>query len=174
MMWPVAFHPWLPYAVETVLPLTRNRLLHYPVLTAPDERPSETAARLAQTAVQRAIAVAVQRQAIPCYFNDRREFARWLGELAWREALALAIQAPHILACFNALTPRQRRILLWLYVEALTARELARLLQSTTRAALAEAAAAYHDLRAALPIPPGHIAGAPVAFPVPPALVGAV
>jgi hypothetical protein len=105
-------------------------------------------------------------------FPNLATFRRWAMESAHREALRLLPRQPHIQPWIEQLPLSQRSVVLWLYVDQVTDRQLARVLRMTPVQARHVALEAYQALCALLRAHQWGHDDDPRTFPLPPILAG--
>ena len=161
-MWPDGFDDWLDFAIGMSVAALRGRLSIYSIL-----RPQLSG--LLEQAIAVAIRVADLRRDWGDAFATQTEFARWFSETAFDESLRRAMTVAEILARLNQLPADQRRLLLWLYLDQLSFRQLAVVLNSDVAMIRRQSQQAYNDLRASIALAYGE---AHDGFPLFPAAIG--
>jgi hypothetical protein len=124
--WPDSYIDWAGRANPRVLEETRWRIDRYPILQP--EVP-----QLAAEAVRQALRLADDHRRYPGYFADFNAFRHWLSEVAYREALRLLPGLPSVQPLFYQLPDEQRWLLHWLYVDQLTDRQAAQVLETDAK-----------------------------------------
>ncbi len=159
--WPATFPQWTPATVQVAEDRTSLRLQEYVILKPHVQQ-------VVSEAVSRVVALARERRDFPDYFLSRKEYANWFIASCWREALRLVFDLRFVRVCLDRLPSlpedraisateqaqqalERRRLLLWLYVDQLTDRQLAEALGGISPAdARRMARQAYGALLAAL------------------------